>query len=57
MGESANPRATLRFDRRIRLEFHAPFMCILHLYRHSRFPPGSAILYLRTSPVPVPLPP
>ena len=22
MGESINPRATLRFDRRIRLEFH-----------------------------------
>ena len=22
MGESTNPRATLRFDRRIRLEFH-----------------------------------
>ena len=22
MGESSNPRATLRFDRRIRLEFH-----------------------------------
>ena len=22
MGESTNPRATLRFDRRVRLEFH-----------------------------------
>ena len=25
MGESTNPRATLRFDRRIRLEFHGAY--------------------------------